>query len=46
MMSKMPASDSRRLMMLIDGPVIGIISGLILGLFAFVVSKIIRKEKK
>jgi amino acid permease len=45
MMSKMPILEhSPRLMMLITGPVIGIISGLILGLFAFIGSKIIDKK--
>jgi uncharacterized membrane protein len=32
-----------RLIMLVTGPVFGIISGLILGLFAFVASKIVKK---
>jgi len=45
MMSKMPIPDSPKLMMLITGPVIGIISGLILGLFAFVASKILKKKQ-
>jgi uncharacterized membrane protein len=40
----MPLPDSPRLMMLITGPVIGIISGLVLGLFAFIASKIFKKE--
>jgi len=44
MMTKMPLPDSPRLMMLMTGPVIGIISGLILGLFAFVASKIMQKK--
>lgn len=44
MMAKMPSPDSPRLMMLMTGPVIGIISGLILGLFAFLASGLIRKE--
>lgn len=43
MMSKMPMVDSPRLMMLLTGPVIGIVSGLILGLFALVASRIVRK---
>jgi hypothetical protein len=45
MISKMPIPDSPKLMMLITGPVIGIISGLILGLFAFVASKILKKKQ-
>ena len=44
MMTKMPLPDSPRLMMLMTGPVIGIISGLILGLFAFIASKIMQKK--
>jgi uncharacterized membrane protein len=31
--------------MLITGPAIGVISGLILGLFAFVASKILKKKQ-
>jgi hypothetical protein len=44
MMTKMPMPDSPKLMMLMTGPIIGVISGLILGLFAFVASKIIRRK--
>jgi hypothetical protein len=43
MMSKMPMPGSPRLMMLLTGPIIGIISGLILGLFAWIASKIFKK---
>jgi hypothetical protein len=43
-LAKMPAPDSPRLMMAMMGPVIGIISGLVQGLFAFVASKIVRKR--
>jgi hypothetical protein len=32
-----------RLMMLLTGPVIGVISGLVLGLFAFVASKLVKR---
>ena len=42
MMNKMPMPDSPRLMMLMMGPVVGIASGLILGLFAFIASKIVK----
>ena len=42
MMTKMPLPDSPRLMMLMTGPVVGIISGLVLGLFAFVAGKIVK----
>jgi hypothetical protein len=44
MLTKMPLPDSPRLMMLITGPIIGIISGLVLGLFAFIASKIVKKN--
>ena len=44
LIAKMPLPDSPRLMMLITGPVIGIISGLILGLFAFIGSRILQKK--
>jgi hypothetical protein len=40
MMTKMPLPTHPRIMMLLSGPVVGFISGLILGLFAFVASKI------
>jgi uncharacterized membrane protein (UPF0136 family) len=43
MMSEMPMSAHPRLMMLITGPVVGIISGLVLGLFSFIASKLIKK---
>jgi hypothetical protein len=43
MIAKMPLPDSPKLMMLITGPIIGILSGLILGLFAFVASKVLKK---
>lgn len=45
MMTKMPLPNSPRLMMLMTGPIIGIISGLVLGLFAFVASKIMKKKQ-
>ena len=44
MMAKMPMSDSPRLMMLITGPVVGVISGLVLGLFAYIGSRIMQKK--
>ena len=44
MISKMPLPDSPRLMMLMTGPVVGIVSGLVLGLFAFIGSKILQKK--
>jgi hypothetical protein len=45
MLTKMPVPDKPRLMMLMTGLVIGIISGLILGSFAFIASKIIKSHK-
>ena len=44
MMAKMPMPDSPRLMMLMTGPLIGLVSGIVLGLFAFIASKIIKKK--
>lgn len=44
MLAKMPMPDSPRLMMLITAPFVGVISGLILGFFAFVASKILQKK--
>jgi hypothetical protein len=43
MITKMPLPDSPRLMMLMTGPIIGIVSGLVLGLFAFLASRILKK---
>jgi hypothetical protein len=40
MMASMPLPDSPRLMMTLMGPVIGVVSGLVLGLFAVVASKL------
>jgi hypothetical protein len=44
MLTKMPMPNSPRLMMLITGPIIGLISGLVLGLFSFIASKIMKKK--
>ena len=44
MIAKMPMHNSPRLMMLITGPIVGIISGLVLGLFAFTASRIFQKK--
>ncbi len=44
MMAKMPMNTHPRLLMLITGPIVGIISGLILGLFAFVASKLVKAQ--
>lgn len=45
MMTKMPMPDLPRLMMLVTGPIVGLISGLILGLFALIASKIMKKKQ-
>jgi uncharacterized membrane protein len=42
MMSKMPMAP--RIMMLLTGPIVGIASGLVLGLFAFIASKLVKKQ--
>ena len=44
MMSKSPLADNPKLMMLLTGPIIGVISGLILGLFAFIASKLVKRS--
>jgi hypothetical protein len=44
MAAKMPMPEHPRMMMLITGPVIGIISGLVQGLFAFIASKMMKKK--
>ena len=42
MMQSMPMLGSPRLMMTLTGPVIGIISGIVLGLFALVAGKLVK----
>ncbi len=42
MMSSMPLPDSPRLMMLLMGPIFGVMSGLVLGLFAAVAGKLVK----
>lgn len=44
MMQSMPSGISPRLMMALTGPVIGVISGLVLGTFAFVASRLVRRS--
>jgi hypothetical protein len=44
MMKQMPMPDSPKLMMLMTGPIVGVVSGLVLGLFAFIASKIVKKK--
>jgi len=46
MMTSMPVPGSPRLMMTVMGPVIGIVSGLVLGLFAFIASKLVKPRMK
>jgi hypothetical protein len=43
MMTKMPMPDSPRLMMLLTGPVVGIVSGLVLGSLSWVAGKFVKK---
>jgi hypothetical protein len=43
MMANMPLPDSPRLMMLMTGPVIGILSGLVLGAFCLGAGKILKR---
>jgi hypothetical protein len=44
MMQNMPLFDYPRLMMLMTGPLIGIASGLVLGLFSFIAAKFLKKQ--
>ena len=43
-MASLPMDVSARTAMLIIGPIIGIVSGLVLGLFAFIASKLVKKK--
>jgi hypothetical protein len=43
MMTSMPFADHPRLLMVLTGPVVGVISGLVLGLFAVVEGMFVRK---
>jgi uncharacterized membrane protein len=43
MMDSMPLANHPRLLMVLTGPVIGVISGLVLGLFAVVARKFVKK---
>ena len=45
MMKSMPFPDSPRLMMAIMGPVVGMISGIIIGLFALLAAKLVRPKR-
>jgi hypothetical protein len=42
MMKSMPFPDSPRVMMVLTGPMIGVISGCVLGLFAYVAGKFVK----
>ncbi|MGZ6098096.1 MAG: hypothetical protein ACXWLL_06860 [Myxococcaceae bacterium] len=42
MLARMPMPDSPRLMMLLTGPIVGIVSGIVLGLFSLAASKLVR----
>lgn len=44
MMQSMPMPDSPRLMMALFGPIVGIISGIVIGLFAFVAGKFVKPQ--
>ena len=44
MMKSMPLPDSPRVMMMLTGPVIGVISGIVLGLFAVIASWLVRRR--
>lgn len=44
MMTKMPLPESPRLMMLMTGPVVGLASGLVLGLMALGASKLVKRS--
>ncbi len=43
-MSSMPRPDAPRLMMLMVGPVIGLISGMVIGLLAVIAARITRRR--
>jgi hypothetical protein len=44
MSARMPLPDHPRLMMALTGPVFGVISGLVLGLFSFLAGKIVKRS--
>jgi hypothetical protein len=46
MMRSMPLADSPRLMMALTGPVIGVVSGAVIGLLAMLAGKLMRNGKK
>jgi hypothetical protein len=42
MISSMPLPDSPRLMMAMTGPIIGLVSGIVLGVFAIIATKLVK----
>jgi hypothetical protein len=46
MMSSMPLPDSPRLMMACVGPIVGVVSGTIIGLLAFAAAKLVKPQVK
>jgi hypothetical protein len=44
MMSSMPLADHPRRMMMIVGPIVGVVSGFVLGLFAVVAHRLVRSK--
>ena len=44
MMANMPWPAHPRRMMLVTGPLVGVVSGLVLGLFAWIASKLVKKQ--
>ena len=44
MMKSMPMPGSPRLMMLLTGPIVGLISGVVLGLFALIAGKLVKSS--
>ena len=43
MMTRMPMPMAPRLMMMVTGPIVGVISGVVLGLFAFIASRVMKR---
>ncbi|MBS1690132.1 MAG: hypothetical protein JSS96_15485 [Bacteroidetes bacterium] len=44
MMKATPMSNHPRVLMLITGPIVGVMSGLVIGLFSFIASKIVKSN--
>ena len=45
MMKSMPLPDAPRLMMALTGPVIGVVSGIVIGVFAVIAGRLIRSGR-